>query len=63
MLADISHNGQKKEKEIQDVCGRIAVLYWGVKESSKISGSNPHSRDRGKFNKVSYKVNTCLNKF
>jgi hypothetical protein len=61
MLADISHKGEKKEKEIQDVCGRVAVVSWGTREDSKTSGNYSHSHNRGKFYKVLYKVNTRLN--
>jgi len=61
MLADISHKGEKKEKEIQDVCGRVAVVSWGTREDSKPSGNYSHSHNRGKFYKALYKVNTCLN--
>jgi hypothetical protein len=55
MLADISHKGEKKEKEIQDVCCR------GIRKHSKTSGSYSHSHNRGKFFKAFYKINTCLN--
>jgi hypothetical protein len=61
MLADISHKGEKKEKEIQDVCGRVAVLSGGVREHSQTSGNCCHSHNRGKFYKAFYKINTCLN--
>jgi len=58
MLADISHKGEKKEKEFQDVCVRVAVVSWGIREHSKPSGNYSL---RGKFLKAIYKVNTCLN--
>jgi hypothetical protein len=61
MLADISHKGEKKEKEIQDVCGRVVVVSWGIREHSKTSGNYSHSHNRGKFCKALHKVNTCLN--
>jgi len=63
MLADISHKGEKKEKEIQDVCGRVAVVSLGIREESKTSGNYSHSQNRGKFYKEIYKVNTRLNIF
>jgi len=61
MLADISHKGEKKEKEIQDVCGTVAVVSWGIRVHSKTSGNYSHSHNRGKFYKTIYRVNTCLN--
>jgi hypothetical protein len=60
MLADISHKGEKIEKDIQDVCGRVAVVFWGMRENSKTPGNYSHSHNRGKFYKALYKVNTCL---
>jgi hypothetical protein len=54
MLADISHRGEKKEKDIQDVCGRVALLSWGTRENSQTSGNYAHSHNRGKFYKASH---------
>jgi hypothetical protein len=48
MLADISHKGEKKEKEIQDVCGRVAVLSWVIRESNETSGNYSRSQNTGK---------------
>jgi hypothetical protein len=61
MLADISHKREKKEKDIQDVCGRVVDLSWGTRENSQTSGNYSHSHNRGKFYKALNKVNACLN--